>query len=280
MKRMIPPQETLPPNPKYPRNESGETYGSRAGNSPFEKGPDLIKAEGVNGVIGYVRYTELNGEEPKTPEEALALQAKGTAGRVVNLYESDGKTIIDKFFIGKGSGGRSKNIRRYDPMDIEIQLISVEQKSVLVQLMELYNYDFSEYEDININEYGYYGYSHIDDYWNEDGRFPYFIRVDGKLAGFVLVNGHCRYISGPDAHSMAEFFVMRKYRRKGIGSYAAKETFDRHRGQWEVLQISNNVRAQRFWKSVISEYTGGMYKECGSIEEERVGFLFNNFESL
>lgn len=34
-------------------------------------------------------------------------------------------------------------------------------------MMELYNYDFSVFSDDDINEYGYFGYSRIDDYWNE-----------------------------------------------------------------------------------------------------------------
>ena len=68
-------------------------------------------------------------------------------------------------------------------MNISIEPILIEQKSVFIQMMELYNYDFSEFSDDDINEYGYFGYPRIDDYWNEEGRYPFFIRVDGKLAG-------------------------------------------------------------------------------------------------
>jgi hypothetical protein len=98
--KKIPPQESLPQNPNFPTNEFGETYGSALGVSPYEKEPDLIGAVGIDGTIGYIRLTELNGEEPKTPEEALAQQAKEN-GREINLYKSDGKTIIGKFVIGK-----------------------------------------------------------------------------------------------------------------------------------------------------------------------------------
>ena len=164
-------------------------------------------------------------------------------------------------------------------MEIILEPILIEQKSVFIQLMELCNYEFSEYADSDINEYGYYGYSHIDDYWNEEGRFPYFIRVNSKLAGFALVCSHCHYISGENAHSIAEFFVMLKYRQKGIGRYVANEVFNKHKGQWEVLQLPGNVRAQKFWKSVISEYTNGTYNECGSLDNEWVGFIFDNLNN-
>ncbi len=87
--------------PDYPKNEFGETYGSALDAKGPEQEPDLIKAIGVDGAHGYVRAAELNGEEPKTPEEALAQQAKATV-REINLYESDGKTIIGKFIITPG----------------------------------------------------------------------------------------------------------------------------------------------------------------------------------
>ena len=49
-------------------------------------------------------------------------------------------------------------------MDIRVEPILYEQKSVFIQMLELYNYDFSEFSNDDINEYGYFGYEHIDDY--------------------------------------------------------------------------------------------------------------------
>ena len=46
-------------------------------------------------------------------------------------------------------------------MNITLQLMSVDDKSLLIQLMELYNYEFSIYSNDDINEYGYYGHDHI-----------------------------------------------------------------------------------------------------------------------
>ena len=46
-------------------------------------------------------------------------------------------------------------------MDICVEAILYEQKSVLIQMLELYQYDFSEFSDDDINEYGYFGYAHI-----------------------------------------------------------------------------------------------------------------------
>ena len=160
-------------------------------------------------------------------------------------------------------------------MAIRIEPILVEQKSVFIQMMELYNYDFSEFSDDDINEYGYFGYPRIDDYWNEEGRFPFFIRVDGKLAGLVLVRSCSEYTHLTQPHNIAEFFVMKKYRRKGVGKAAAMKIFDMFPGGWEVSQWSNNLPAQKFWKQVISEYTNGNYNVFTMPEKEVVGFTFD-----
>ena len=55
-------------------------------------------------------------------------------------------------------------------MDIRIEPILIEQKPVFVQMMELYSYDFSAFSHDDVNENGYFGYDHIDDYWKEAGR--------------------------------------------------------------------------------------------------------------
>jgi len=161
-------------------------------------------------------------------------------------------------------------------MNITVEPIFVEQKSVFVQMMELYNYDFSEFSNDDINEYGYFGYPRIDDYWNEEGRYPYFIRVDGKLAGLVLVRSCCEYNDLPEPHCIAEFFVMKKYRKKGVGKHAARTIFDRFPGGWEISIWSNNHAAQHFWKSVVDEYAEGEYTAFTSSGNEVVGFTFYN----
>ena len=115
-------------------------------------------------------------------------------------------------------------------MDITLHLMSVDEKALLIRMMELYNYEFSAFSNDDINEYGFYGYDHIDDYWNEKGRFPYLIRVDGKIAGFALICPHCDYREEADARCFGEFFVMLKYRRMGVGKQVATQLFDLHRG--------------------------------------------------
>lgn len=165
-------------------------------------------------------------------------------------------------------------------MNISVEPILIEQKSVFMQMMELYMYDFSEFSDEDINEYGYFGYLRIDDYWNEEGRYPFFIRVDGKLAGLVLVRSCCEYNDLPNPHNIAEFFVMKKYRRKGVGKEVAMKIFEMFPGGWEVSQWVNNLPAQYFWKQVISKYTKGKYDTFIAPGNRSVGFTFCNSSNV
>ena len=80
----------------YPINESGQTYGPSVPGST--EMPDLVSAEGNNGVIGYVYLQEMMGPEPSSIEEAMSSEYSGP--RDVPLYSSDGVTIIGTFSIG------------------------------------------------------------------------------------------------------------------------------------------------------------------------------------
>lgn len=144
-------------------------------------------------------------------------------------------------------------------MKIEVIPAKETQKSVLRQLIELYEHDFSEITGDDVDEHGFFGYTYLDHYWTEKTRHPFFIKADGRFAGFVLVNMYCKYTTSECAHSIAEFFVMRKYRRKNVGKTAAKQIFDLFAGGWEVRVLNVNKPALPFWQNVIAEYTGGNY---------------------
>jgi predicted acetyltransferase len=144
--------------------------------------------------------------------------------------------------------------------DIQLQNISLEEKPILENLMEYYVYEFSQYIDsIELKEDGRYGFEGLDDYWMDSNRHPFFIKVFGKLAGFVLVR--TVDVDSEPLHTIAEFFIMKKYGGKGIGKTAAKRIFDLFPGKWQVTQIEKNYPAQAFWRSLISEYTNGKYEE-------------------
>src|SRR5262249_53436343 len=134
-------------------------------------------------------------------------------------------------------------------MDFKLLPASAEHQLVIKNLMQFYIYDFSEYINLDVEEDGFYApYPHLEEYWKEKNKFPYVIRKEEKYIGFVLV----KFIESEKRNyfSMAEFFIMRKYRRGGIGKAIAMKIFDLHRGPWEVYQKESNKPAQAFWRKV------------------------------
>ena len=163
-------------------------------------------------------------------------------------------------------------------MKINIIKASLQEKSIIQNMMQLYQYDFSEFEEMDLNDHGMYNYKYLDHYWTEDNRTPFIIHVDEKLAGFVLVNKHS--YSGEDAYCIAEFFVMRKYRRKNIGKEVAYDVFDKFGPSWEIGVTKNNMAAQKFWRKIVDEYTEGNFKEYpdGIGDWKGLVFTFNKGE--
>ena len=151
-------------------------------------------------------------------------------------------------------------------MDLEVIPAAIGDKSVVRQLIELYQYDLSEIsQDLDVDAHGLFGYNHLDHYWTEKERYPFLIRVNGRYAGFALVND---WVLIPvNQRSIAEFFVMRKFRRQGVGKRVAFDLFDRLPAMWEVRQVKDNTAGIQFWRRVIGEYTGGNYKET-QLEQE------------
>lgn len=145
-------------------------------------------------------------------------------------------------------------------MNLELRLVLLEEKEILRNLFEKYDYEFSQWDLRDVNQLGLYGYEYLDYYWNEERNFPYFILVDGKLAGFVMVSGHPEAANRPMDFSLAEFFVMYKYREQGVGTYAAKKVFELHKGRWQLKRHPKNLASVAFWNKVVSSYTNGKFQ--------------------
>jgi predicted acetyltransferase len=142
-----------------------------------------------------------------------------------------------------------------DPLPrIHVTGASLEQKPLLSNLLELYMHDFSEFMDFEIGRDGRFGYRHLDLYWTDPRRFPFLIYVSGKLAGFFLV----QRIPRADAvvWDMAEFFILRGYRRQSIGARAAHEAFTRFPGPWQVRVMKLNEPACAFWNHAVRAFAG------------------------
>lgn len=142
--------------------------------------------------------------------------------------------------------------------DANIQIIpaGLAQKPVLANLLELYIHDFCDFIDLELRSDGRFGYNELDLYWTDPRRHPFLVHVDGKLAGFALVRGVHNASQATVAWDMAEFFILRSYRRRGIGIRAAHQVFRKFCGNWEVRVMVSNEPASRFWFHAIKGFAG------------------------
>lgn len=161
---------------------------------------------------------------------------------------------------------------------IEVIAAGPELEPILAQLLELYAHDFSEFYEIEIGPEGRFGYRSLPLYWSEPGRHAFLARVEGKLAGLVLVKRGSEVSGKETVWDMAEFFVLRGYRRRGIGTQIAHEVWRRFPGAWEVRVVESNVSAHNFWVRAISSLTGTAVDPL-RIEIDGKGWKLFSFES-
>jgi predicted acetyltransferase len=134
---------------------------------------------------------------------------------------------------------------------------------LLANLLELYIHDMSEvFPHVQLGPDGRFGYRRLPLYWSEpDRRFAFLIRCDARIGGFVLVTRGSPAVSDPNVLDVAEFFVVRQYRRAGIGRQAAFLLWDRFPGKWIVRVLETNQGALAFWRATVAAFTGGAFTE-------------------
>ena len=115
------------------------------------------------------------------------------------------------------------NYIHHNGYHIKLQTASIGDKPLMRNLMQLYLYDVSEFTTEDPNRHGMFDYPYLDHYWTEEGRkqegrLPILIQINEAVAGFALINQISSYIprSG-NTRNLAEFFIMRKWRRRSIG---------------------------------------------------------------
>lgn len=141
-------------------------------------------------------------------------------------------------------------------MNVEVISATSEQQPILANLLELYVHDFSEHHDVELNADGRFGYTKLPLYWLEPNRHPFLVMADRKLAGLVLVKKGSEISGDDNVWDVAEFFVVRRYRRRGIGTAIAHKIWSRFPGRWEVRVMESNHTADRFWERAIEEFAG------------------------
>jgi predicted acetyltransferase len=142
--------------------------------------------------------------------------------------------------------------------DLEITVARADERDVIANLFQFYIHDFSElWAGTPIGELQddgrFEAYEPLDLYWREADRIPLLFRIAGRPIGFALLNG-VSHSGLPVDRNMAEFFIVRKHRRGGAGTQAARGVFSRYPGLWEAAVARKNLGALAFWRRAIGEH--------------------------
>jgi predicted acetyltransferase len=114
-------------------------------------------------------------------------------------------------------------------------------------------------------------------FWTRRTRHHFVIRAGGRLAGFALVRDQAHF-AGDGVREISEFFVLKKYRRRGVGRHAARWLFARYPGEWEVAELVENLPAQRFWRTVIAQAAAGTVTER-RVRDDDLAFVVQRFRT-
>jgi len=135
-------------------------------------------------------------------------------------------------------------------LSLEIIEITEKDRTVLQNLMSMYLHDMSEYAGfLKLCSDGSYKYQNLHLYLERDELSAFLVKIDSEIAGFILSNKP-PYIPDDCQISIQEFFILKKFRRKGNGLRAASSFFEKFPGRYYIAQLVDNLPAIAFWRSV------------------------------
>lgn len=130
--------------------------------------------------------------------------------------------------------------------------MKVEKKDsrILENLVSVYLSDMSEFAGFLKPETdGSYKYKNLELYWQKKELPAYFIKHNSGIIGFILSN-RIPYVPDDCQVSIHEFFILRQFRRRGLGREAAIKFFDDFPGKYFIAQLETNIPAIEFWHSI------------------------------
>lgn len=131
---------------------------------------------------------------------------------------------------------------------INIEQVAECDREVLWRYLQFYIYDMSRFTGAQPDD-GVFPYRHFDAYWREGERSSaWWAKVAGEIAGFALV----RLDDADGRHEVAEFFILNRWRRRGVGLAFARQLMSRFPGPWKLHQLANNAPAIAFWHRVLA----------------------------
>lgn len=145
------------------------------------------------------------------------------------------------------------------PANLAISKIDSESDALLRNLFEFYCHDMSEWFEVDIGADGRYAHD-TTAVW-ADRHQVYLAKVGDVIAGFAIIGSGTEWLGDVGAHDIHEFFIMRKFRSRGIGQRMATFLWNEQPGEWLVRVSESNSPAVAFWRTTVSRHSRGSYRE-------------------
>ena len=159
---------------------------------------------------------------------------------------------------------------------MKVTLIPALSFDFVNNLFQYYIYDMSEFTGWAPYANGTFkvvdSLTMLSDYWHKADHFPYLIMVGEEVAGFSLIR---KYPQRDDTFDMGQFFVLRKFKRQGIGEAAFKLSVQAHPGKWLIRVLPDNLGAKAFWDKCIESVADTEVRRVEeSYRELKMDFLY------
>ena len=151
--------------------------------------------------------------------------------------------------------------------DFIVRRVDRSHDTTLQNLFEHYLHDMAEWFQFDYAPNGRYALDPA--IYRNSGAEVWFAYAGEIPIAFAVVGSAHTFIDDANAKDLDEFFVVRRYRRVGVGREVAQLIWDAYPGRWLVRVYQGNLPALPFWRSAIADYTDHAAREDVRIVRDR-----------
>lgn len=153
------------------------------------------------------------------------------------------------------------------PLLLEIIPATMNDYPTLQNMSQFYVYECSKECDFTLSKNGLYEPTDYKFFIESSDHEANIIKVRNEIAGFVLIEKTL----ANNATRIAQFFILSKFQRQGIGRKVVHQLLKNTPGKWSLAVLTENTRALSFWRKVISDFTRDTFKEeIKEIESDKI----------
>jgi len=161
-------------------------------------------------------------------------------------------------------------------MSFQLIATTAEQLPLIRNLYQFYAYESSDWEleDVEADGRFYVHDPYLALYWQRAGWSAKLILLDGFIAGFLLLERS--EIAGVDAQEFADLFLLKKYRRQGIGRALVEQVILASQQPWVISFYPQDPLAVPFWQNMLRELPWRSVQQLADADQpELLTYLLN-----